>query len=112
MQTYRDPRGLIAPETEFKHVAFTIPASVSHSLNMARGLSAQLVLFGHAISFLGLFPALQPPSLPYMQNVGVVVFFFISGVVISHAIETKTADFSQFIVDRSTRILNALIPAL
>lgn len=91
---------------------FKLPAPVSDGLNLARGLSAQLVLFGHAISFLAIFPALQPPSIPYLQNIGVVVFFFISGVVIAHTIETKTASYPVFLFDRATRIFTALIPAL
>lgn len=91
---------------------FALPASTSDGLNLVRGLSAQLVLFGHAISFLGIFPILQPPATPYLQNVGVVAFFFISGIVIAYTIETKTNSYQEFLFDRSTRIFTALVPAL
>ena len=94
------------------HTPYAFPVSTSDCLNLVRGASAQLVLFGHAISFLGVFEVLQPPSTPYLQNVGVVAFFFISGIVISYTIEIKTGSYQQFILDRSTRIFTALIPAL
>jgi peptidoglycan/LPS O-acetylase OafA/YrhL len=85
---------------------------VSIALDWIRGVSAQLVLFGHAISFLAMLSFLQPPRIPYLQNIGVILFFFISGVVIAFTIDRKDQNFLQFIFDRATRILTVLIPAL
>ncbi len=84
----------------------------SVALNLSRGLSAQLVLFGHSIGILGLFSWLQPPTFPYIQNIGVVVFFFVSGAVITYTIRVKKPTIEQFVFDRATRIFTALIPAL
>lgn len=84
----------------------------SVALNLSRGLSAQLVLFGHSIGILGLFRWLQPPTFPYIQNIGVVVFFFVSGAVITYTIRSKKPTIEQFVFDRATRIFTALIPAL
>ena len=84
----------------------------SVALNLARGLSAQLVLFGHSIAILGLFKWFQPPTFPYIQNVGVVVFFIISGGVITYVIRANPVSIEEFIFDRATRIFTALVPAL
>jgi peptidoglycan/LPS O-acetylase OafA/YrhL len=85
---------------------------VSIALDWIREVSAQLVLFGHAISFLATLSFLEPPKIPYLQNIGVILFFFISGVVIAFTIDRKDQTFPQFIFDRATRLLTVLIPAL
>lgn len=84
----------------------------SVSLNLARGMSAQLVVFGHSIAILGIFKWFQPPTFPYIQNIGVVLFFFISGAVITYAIRARPVSIEEFLFDRATRIFTALIPAL
>jgi len=85
---------------------------VSIALDWIREVSAQLVLFGHEISFLATLSFLEPPKIPYLQNIGVILFFFISGVVIAFTIDRKDQTFPQFIFDRATRLLTVLIPAL
>lgn len=86
----------------------------SVSLDLLRAVSAQMVCVGHAISF---FAADRlSPALPLMQNVGVLIFFLISGFLITHTLVRKSerADygFVQFCIDRFSRIYSGLIPAL
>jgi peptidoglycan/LPS O-acetylase OafA/YrhL len=51
-----------------------------------------------------------------MQNVGVLLFFIISGFLITHTLvarsENPNYDFSRFFIDRFARIYSGLIPAL
>lgn len=80
-------------------------------LDILRAVAAQMVLIGHAYSFtLG--------TLPFaLANLGVVVFFILSGFLICHTalqrIE-KTGDyaFGRFCTDRFFRIFVAYVPAL
>jgi peptidoglycan/LPS O-acetylase OafA/YrhL len=85
-------------------------------LDLIRALSAQAVLFGHCISFLGIFPWLQPPSAPYMQNLGVVVFFLLSGLLIPYTVVGNLArggySWRHFFIDRFARIYSGYIPGL
>ena len=53
--------------------------------------------------------------MPYMQNVGVLVFFVLSGFLIAYALERahhKSEDLWCYLVDRFARIYTGLIPAL
>lgn len=90
--------------------------SSSCFLDAVRGLSSQAVLFGHAISFLGLFPLLQPPHAPYMQNVAVAIFFFLSGYLISYStfLKMNKSDYGlkEYLVERFSRIYTAYFPCL
>lgn len=93
-----------------------IKTSVSSMLDFIRGLASQIVVIGHGLSFLGLFSFLHYPNIPWMQNIAVVVFFLLSGFVISYVIDTKYANtdkgFSFFVADRFSRIYPPLIIAL
>ena len=86
-------------------------------IDFIRGVCAQLVVFGHAISYFGLFTFLHEPNFPWMQNIGVVVFFILSGFVISYTISIKREgnqlyDFRDYFVDRFSRIFSAFVPAM
>jgi peptidoglycan/LPS O-acetylase OafA/YrhL len=85
-------------------------------LDLIRALSAQAVLIGHCISMLGIFPQLQPPDAPYMQNLGVAVFFLLSGLLIFYTVDRKSAaedySFRKFAIDRFSRIYSGYLPSL
>ncbi len=85
-------------------------------LDLTRGISAQVVLFGHAISYLGVFNMLQPPSAPYMQNIAVAVFFYLSGYLISYSSIRKSLkpeySFNDYFFERFARIYSAYFPAI
>ena len=83
------------------------------TIDFLRALAAQLVCVGHALSF---FLGWHPSSLPYMQNVGVLLFFLISGFLITRTLAIKSNDpsygFKIFFIERFSRIYSGLIPAL
>ena len=87
-------------------------------LDGIRAAAAQAVVIGHAIAFLGLWPWLAPPESPYMQNMAVVVFFVLSGLLITHSTRLKLRNAereykpSDFFIDRFSRIYTAFVPAL
>lgn len=88
----------------------------SVSLDILRIVAAQLVVIGHAISFFGVASRFSPPNFPYIQNIGVIVFFVLSGFVIGHALVRGLSDPSygliNFVIDRTARIYSAYLPAL
>lgn len=59
---------------------------------------------------------LEPPYLPYIQNVAVVIFFLLSGFVITYTLLRKNSDpiygMREYMIDRSSRIFSAYFPAL
>lgn len=89
------------------------PAS-SFTLDFIRAVAAQAVLVGHSISLLGLIPWLQPPHFAYIQNIAVVVFFLLSGLLISYSVLSRPErpSFGAYLIDRFARIYSGLIPAL
>jgi peptidoglycan/LPS O-acetylase OafA/YrhL len=93
-----------------------IGQSASVSLDLIRASAAEAVVVGHAISFFGVFPSLQPPHAPYMQNVGVLVFFLLSGYLISHTLWRKRQNrgygFRIYLIERFARIYSGLLPGL
>lgn len=85
--------------------------SSGYTLDLARGFAANIVVFGHLNAVLGLgFPAF-----PY-GGVGVVLFFLMSGFLITLSVMTRIGKggpaFSDFIADRIGRICTPFIPAL
>lgn len=85
-------------------------------LDLIRSIASQLVVFGHGISFFGILTFLHEPKFPWMQNIAVVLFFILSGFVITYStvLKSKIADynFSDFFRDRASRIFSAYIVAL
>lgn len=86
----------------------------SVALDLLRGLAAEMVCVGHAISFF--VPQWRAVRIAYMQNVGVLLFFLISGFLITYTLVTRSKDpnydFRQFLIERFARIYSGLIPAL
>jgi peptidoglycan/LPS O-acetylase OafA/YrhL len=96
--------------------SFTLNESMSVSIDGLRALAAQAVVVGHAISFFGVLPWLQPPFAPYMQNIGVLVFFVLSGYLISYTVWKKRAKgsytFRTYAIERFARIFSGFLPGL
>jgi len=96
---------------------FTLDGSkndTSLALDALRAIAAQMVCIGHGISFF--LPELRQSGLPLPQNVGVLLFFVLSGFLISYTLLEKSRDprytFLQFFIDRAARIYSALVPCL
>jgi peptidoglycan/LPS O-acetylase OafA/YrhL len=93
-----------------------ISAESSTLLDFIRGGAAQLVVIGHGISFFEIAPYLQQPHFPYLQNIAVLIFFIISGFVISYSLsgksDNKDYQYFNYLVDRTARIYTTFIPAL
>jgi peptidoglycan/LPS O-acetylase OafA/YrhL len=86
----------------------------SIGLDLLRATAAQMVCIGHAISFF--ISDWRPVRFALIQNVGVLLFFLISGFLITHTLIQKSRDpdygFLQFCIERFARIYTGLIPAL
>lgn len=74
------------------------------------------MVVGHGISFTGIAPYLKQPSFPWMQNIAVLIFFILSGFLITCSLvgKAKNDDYQYFnyVVDRSARIYTTFFPAL
>ena len=85
-------------------------------LDVVRVLAAQAVLVGHLWSALNLVPGLRPPNMVYIQNVAVVVFFLLSGLLISYSLVDRRSrgpfPFRLYLIDRFSRIYSGLVPSL
>lgn len=82
----------------------------SVSLDLVRLIASQLVLIGHSIS---LFSIAEDMS--YIQNTGVVLFFILSGLIISYTVFYKSQyyyTFRLFLIERFARIYTGLVPSL
>jgi peptidoglycan/LPS O-acetylase OafA/YrhL len=82
-------------------------------LDLLRAGAAQMVCVGHAVRFFaGGFN--QPWPLPH--NTGVVLFFILSGFLITYTLIERSKDpsygFGTFLIERTARIYSGLIPAL
>lgn len=55
----------------------------SIALDLLRAVAAQMVCVGHALAFFGVGDWLKPPFVPWMQNIGVLLFFVMSGLLIT-----------------------------
>lgn len=93
-----------------------LPSESSSLLDFVRGGAAQLVVVGHGISFTGVAPYLKQPNFPWVRNIAVLVFFILSGFLITYSLlgKAKKDDYQYFnyLVDRSARIYATFLPAL
>jgi peptidoglycan/LPS O-acetylase OafA/YrhL len=107
------------------HKTGALDAERSFFFDVVRGVSAQLVVVGHAMNVC--FPSffmVDPGNgvlearkgLFYLQNLGVLVFFCISGYLITSSVLRKSAlpsyDVRAFLLDRFARIFTPLVPLL
>lgn len=88
----------------------------SSYLDWVRILSAQAVVIGHYGSWVGGDETLIGGRVP-IQDLGVVVFFILSGYLIASTLNNKLAAnpdyrFSDFFIDRFSRIYVTFVPAL
>lgn len=83
-------------------------------LDFIRGIAAQAVLFGHAISYLHIFDFMSPFGGIYIQNISVVIFFILSGILITKCLirAWNQDDFYSYFIDRFVRIYVSYIPCL
>src|SRR6478609_4909470 len=88
--------------------------NTSVALDLLRAVAAQMVCVGHALNFFA--SDWRPADLAYMQNVGVLLFFLISGFLITYTLFERSKDpsydFWKFCIERFARIYSGLIPAL
>src|SRR4051812_12700694 len=89
----------------------------SFVLDLVRLGASQAVLIGHGASYFGKPKFLSSHSFPLIQNFGVVVFFVLSGFLISYTIRSHLArspdyGFREFTIDRVARIYSAYVPAI
>lgn len=88
----------------------------SIALDLLRAVAAQMVCVGHAMVFFGVADWLKPPSVPWMQNIGVLLFFVMSGFLITATLLRNSKNpeygFDRYLVDRFARIYSGLLPAL
>ena len=83
----------------------------SFTLDFIRVFASQLVVIGHLLSFFHI----GNEEMPYIQNTGVVMFFILSGLIISYTIFYKSQfgySFKTFFIERFSRIYTGLIPSL
>ncbi|MET0677881.1 MAG: acyltransferase [Bradyrhizobium sp.] len=84
------------------------------TLDLLRAVAAQMVCVGHGISFF--VPAWRPGGMPYIQNIGVLTFFVLSGILITFTLVERSKQpsygFGTFFLERFARIYSGLIPAL
>lgn len=90
--------------------------NTSVTLDLMRAIASQMVVVGHGISFMGILTLFHEPNFPWMQNIGVVVFFVLSGLVIANStlgkLNNKHYNFKIFFIERFSRIYSVLIPSL
>ena len=81
-------------------------------LDLIRGISAQLVLIGHGIFLFDLFDWDRTIS---MQEIAVLIFFILSGFIISYSSFSKKLNgygFKRYFIDRFSRIYPPLFLGL
>jgi peptidoglycan/LPS O-acetylase OafA/YrhL len=92
----------------------TLTSNSVFVLNVLRVIAAQGVVFGHAISFFNIFASIQPPRGIYIQNISVVIFFLLSGFLITKSLVNAYLNdsFLEYFSNRFIRIYVTLIPCL
>ena len=62
---------------------------VSVFIDCIKVLAAQFVLFGHSFSFFGVTFLKDQTYFPYIQNIGVILLFAISGFLFSYVLKKR-----------------------
>ncbi len=81
-------------------------------LDILRVIAAQLVVIGHSLAFF-----YTGSKYHFIQEASVLVFFILSGLVISYSVKIKhfrdnNYNFKEFFIERFSRIYSGLIPSL
>lgn len=101
---------------ELVYTEFRLKENSSLFLDLIRALAAQAVVVGHSLSFFDLDKYISPPNFPYIQNLAVLVFFILSGFIITYSTiykrKTGSYSFRDFFLDRFIRIYIAFLPAI
>ena len=85
-------------------------------LDLFRIIAAMSVMVGHSFSFYHVTVFKDQTYFPYIQNIGVVIFFLLSGFLTAFSIAVKNKQhqymFSQFFKHKTVRIAKEYIPGL
>ena len=85
-------------------------------LDLFRIVAAMFVLFGHSFSFYEITVLKDQACFPYIQNIGVVVFFLLAGFLTAFSLSEKnrnhTYSFSSFFKHKTVRIAKEYLPGL
>lgn len=88
----------------------------SNILYVVRICAAWMVLLGHSFSFYQISFLKDQSYFPYIQNIGVVIFFELSGFLTAYSLSIKNVKynykFKEYAIQRATRIGKAYVPAL
>ncbi len=89
----------------------------SNFLNSIRLVAIWAVLLGHLFSYYQVTILKDQRYFPYIQNIGVVLLFILSGFLTAFSIHRKLSqdnsyDYKTFLIERTSRIYSAYIPAL
>ena len=85
----------------------------SFFIDCIRVLAAQFVLWGHGFSFFSLSFLKDETYFPYIQNIGVVMLFMISGFLFSFSVRKRTNEsFKSYYMNRFIRIKIPFMGAL
>ncbi len=86
------------------------------TLDVFRILAAIFVMVGHGFSFFQISILKDEKSFPYIQNIGVVVFFLVSGFLTAFSLSRKNEShnysFKEFILNKINRIYREYLPGL
>lgn len=98
------------------HSASTISYKNSVILNNIRILATWLVLLGHAFSYSQITIFKDETHFAYIQNIGVIILFMLSGFLTAHSLHQKKTlpsyDYRHFLIDKFCRIIIPFIPAI
>lgn len=85
-------------------------------IDVLRTTAMMCVLFGHIFAYYKVTILKDQEYFPYIQNIGVVIFFLLSGFLTANSLKTKfeekNYDFKQYFFNRFYRIYPCLIVAL
>jgi peptidoglycan/LPS O-acetylase OafA/YrhL len=80
-------------------------------LDLCRFIAALVVVFAHLIHF-GIATGEWTKWMPYNGRDAVILFFLLSGYVISYTCEQKKDTLEKYIVSRATRVFSVAIPVI
>ncbi|MDR6556252.1 peptidoglycan/LPS O-acetylase OafA/YrhL [Arthrobacter pascens] len=105
------------PKTATEHKAAKPAPRTIVFFDFARGISAQAVVLGHALNIFvpGIF-MVPGQRVFYIQSFAVVIFFVLSGYLITSAVLKKRSHagftFGNYLMDRVARVVYPLLPAV